>query len=52
MDPDFVVQVKCTIFGLNRGFRVYLDLYAQEFQKSIFMYLLYTEVVRKHGFKN
>ena len=27
LDPDFVVQVKCTIFWLNRGLRVYLDLY-------------------------
>ena len=27
MDPDFVVKVKCTIFWLSRGLRVYLDLY-------------------------
>ena len=31
--PNFVVEVKCTIFWRNRGLRVCLDLYAPDFQK-------------------
>ena len=34
MRTDFVLQVKCTIFWLNRGLMVYLDLYAPDFPKS------------------
>ena len=30
----FVVQVKCTIFWLNGGFRVHFDLYVQDFSKT------------------
>ena len=46
-DNDFVLQVKCTIFWLNRCLRVYLDLYAPDFQKIP----LITKVVRKHEVK-
>ena len=42
-------QVKCTIFWLNRGLRVHLDLYAPDFPKTISKYLYFTKVVRKHG---
>ena len=35
MNPDFVVQVKCTILWVNMGLRVYLDLYAPYFPKSM-----------------
>ena len=51
MDPDFVVHVKCTIFWLNGGLRVSLDLFARDFPKSSSQYLFCTEVVRKHGFR-
>ena len=34
MDPDFVVQVKCIIFWLNWGLRVFLDTYVPDFPKS------------------
>ena len=33
-DPDFILQVRCTIFWLKRGLRVCLDLYAPDFLKS------------------
>ena len=33
MGTDFVLQVKGTKFWLNRGLRVYLDLYVSDFQK-------------------
>ena len=49
MCTDFVCQVKCTISWLNRGLRVYLDLYVLDFPKSTSKYLLSTKVVRKHG---
>ena len=39
MDPDLVVQVKCTVFWLNWGFRVYLNLLAIDFPKRSSMYL-------------
>ena len=39
LDPNFVVGVKCTIFWLKRGLRVYLDLYAPYFPKSTSKYL-------------
>ena len=39
MNPDFVVQIKCTIFWLNRGLSVNLDLYAPDFPKSTSKYL-------------
>ena len=48
MDPDFVVQVKCTIFCLNRDLRVYFDLDAPDFPKNNAKYLFSKEVVRKH----
>ena len=35
-DADFVLQVKCTIFWLNRGLSVYLVLYAPNFPKKYF----------------
>ena len=43
MDPvtDFVVKVKCTIFWLNRGLRIYLDMYVLDFQKSTSKHLSY-----------
>ena len=34
MDPEFVVEVKRTIFWLNRGWRIYLDWYAAEFSEK------------------
>ena len=37
---DFVLQVKFTIFWLNRGLRVYLDLYSSDFPKSTSQYFL------------
>ena len=46
MYTDFVLQVKCTIFWLNSGLMVYLDLYAPDFPKSTSKYLL---LVKKHG---
>ena len=36
----FVLKVKCTIFWLNRGLMVYLDLYALDFPKSTSKYFL------------
>ena len=41
MGTDFVLQVKCTIFWLNRGMRVYLGLYAPDFPKSTSKYFLH-----------
>ena len=41
MCTDFVLQVKFTIFWLNRGLRVYLDLYASDFPKSTSQYFLH-----------
>ena len=41
MGTEFVPQGKCTIFWLNRGLRVYLDLYVSDFPKSISKYFLY-----------
>ena len=40
MDPDFVLHVKCTIFWLNRGLRVYFDLHPPDFPKSTSKYLV------------
>ena len=34
MDCDYVFQVKCTIFWLNRGVRVYFNLYAPDFSRG------------------
>ena len=34
MDPDFVVQVKGTIFWLHKGLGVYLGLYAPDLPKN------------------
>ena len=34
MHTDFVVKVKCNTFWLNRGFKVYFDLYEPDFPKS------------------
>ena len=51
MDPDFVVQGKFTIFWLNGGLKVDLDLDAPDFPKSISKYLCCKQVVRTHGFK-
>ena len=51
MDPDFVVEVKCTIFWLNKGLRLYFDLFAPDFPKSTSKYLFCTEVFTKHGFR-
>ena len=48
MDPDFVVQVKYTIFWLNIGLRVYLDLYAPDFSKTTSKYL-FVSVLVYHG---
>ena len=40
MDPDFVAQVKSTIFWLNRGLRVFLDLKEPDFQLPISMFFV------------
>ena len=45
----FLLQVKCTIFWLKIGLRVYLDLYAPDFPNSTSKYLFFPKVVRKHG---
>ena len=51
MDPDFV-KVKFTIFWRNRGLKVYLDLYAPNFQKNISKYFfgLCTFIVQNNIF--
>ena len=46
MGTDFVLPVKFTIFGLNRGLRVDLDLYATDFPKK-YIYILVL-VSQKH----
>ena len=51
MEPDFVVQVKCSIYWLNRVLRVFLDLYTPDFPKSTSKYMFCTKEVRKHGLK-
>ena len=38
MGTDFVLQVKCIIFWLNIGLRVYLDLFVADCQKSTCKY--------------
>ena len=56
MDPDFFIEVKCTIFGLNSGLSVYVNLYAADCLKSTFKHLfslqqstfLSTNVKQKH----
>ena len=53
MHTDLVVQVKCTIFWLNRGLRVFF-LCAMDFQqqqKSTSKHFLSTKVVRKHDLR-
>ena len=40
MGIDFVFKVKCTIFWLNIGLRVYLDLYRPDFPKSTCKYFI------------
>ena len=42
--PDFVVQVKYTIFWLTLGLRVYLDFYAPELPKSTSKYFLSSDL--------
>ena len=51
MDPDFVTGVKCAIFWLNKGLRIYYALYAVDFPKSTFEALveLKTEVQTKEA---
>ena len=39
LDADFIVELKSNTFWLNRGFKVYLDLYAPNFPKSDHKYL-------------
>ena len=34
MDPDFVDQVRCALFWLNRGLRVYLNFYIPDLKKK------------------
>ena len=41
MDPDFVVQLKCNIFRLNGGLRVYLDMSAPDFPNITSLYFLH-----------
>ena len=41
MGTDFFLQVKGTIFWLNKGLRVYLDLYVSDFPKSTSQYFLH-----------
>ena len=51
MGTDFVLQIKCTIFWLNRGLREYLDLYAPDFPKSTSKYFLHPSTFSlKHPF--
>ena len=45
MYSDFVVELKSSKFWINRGLRVYLDLYALNFQKFTFKYMLYPSTV-------
>ena len=35
MCTDFVIQVKYTIFWLNRGLRLYLDWYVRDVQRKV-----------------
>ena len=49
MDPDLIVQVKCTIFWLDRGLRVSFGYVCAGFSKNTSN--LYAEEVRKHGFR-
>ena len=46
MDPDFVARINCTIVWLNYGLRVYLDLYALDFPKKIFLKSLNDEAAQ------
>ena len=39
MYPDFIVQAKSTIFWLNRGVRVYFDLYVPNCPKMTYFLL-------------
>jgi hypothetical protein len=39
MDPDFVVEVKFTIFWFHRGFRVSLDLHVPDLSNNTKKYL-------------
>ena len=41
MGVDFVIGFKVTIFWLNRGLRLYLDLYAADVQKNTIKYFFY-----------
>ena len=41
MCTDFVLQVKWSTFWVNRGLRVYLDLYVTDFLKGTSKYFLY-----------
>ena len=45
---DFVLQVKCTIFWLNRVLSLYIDLYAPDFQK-VPLSTFFTNIIRKYG---
>ena len=46
MGTDLVLPVKCTIFWLNCGLRVYFDLYAPDFPKSTTNYFLHPSTVK------
>ena len=41
MGTDFVLQVKHTIFWLNIGLKIYLDLYVRDFLKSTSKYFFF-----------
>ena len=50
MDPDLYILVKCTIFWLNTGLRIYFILYAQDLPNSNTKFFFCTGVVKKHIF--
>ena len=51
MSTEFVLQTKCTIFWIKRVLREYLGLCAPDCHKSISKYLIFTKVVKKHGYR-
>ena len=41
MHTDFVANVKFTIFWLNRGLRVYSDLYEPDLEKKTYFFYFF-----------
>ena len=46
MGSDFNLLVKCTIFGLNRGLRIYLDLYGTDYPKITSKYFSFPSTLQ------